>query len=133
MTAYARRLRGEATIPERKLWQRLREMRQLGYHFRRQVPFRSYILDFAEHTSRVVIELDGGQHTLPQNVTRDTERDGLLESEGYLVLRWANNEIINNLDQTMEYLMAVLTERSPTRNASLADARDGFDLPTRGR
>ena len=127
MTAYARRLRREATIPERKLWQRLKDMKKLGYHFRRQVPFRAYILDFAEHTNRVVIELDGGQHTSSQHAARDAERDQMLESEGYLVLRWGNNEITNNLDQTMEYLVAVLKERPPTRTAAR------FDLPTGGR
>ena len=120
-------------MPERKLWQRLREMKKLGYHFRRQVPFRSYILDFAEHTRRVVIELDGGQHTLTRNTAHDAARDRLLADEGYMVLRWANAEITNNLDQTMEYLLAILRERSPTRNTSFAEAHDGFDHPTRGR
>jgi very-short-patch-repair endonuclease len=133
MTKYARRLRGEATIPERKLWLRLREIKKLGYHFRRQVPFRSYILDFAEHTRRIVIELDGGQHTSPQNAARDTQRDRLLESEGYLVLRWPNHDITGNLDRMIEHLMVVLQERSPTRTESFAGAHDRFDLPTRGR
>jgi very-short-patch-repair endonuclease len=132
-TAYARQLRHKATIPERLSWQRLREMKKLGYHFRRQVPFRSYILDFAEHTRRVVIELDGGQHTLPRNFARDTVRDRLLESEGYLVLRYPNYAITRNLDRMSEHLLAILRERSPTRSPSVAVAHERFDLPTRGR
>jgi very-short-patch-repair endonuclease len=127
MLAKARELRGDATGPERKLWHQLRDMKQLGYHFRRQAPFRSYILDFVEHTHRLVIELDGDQHALPENEARDVERDRLLESEGYLVLRWPNSDVTTNLDRTMEYLLHVLKERSPTRIASLSD------LPTRGR
>ena len=127
MTANARRLRREATIPEQKLWYQLRDLKKLGYHFRRQVPFQSYILDFADHTRRVVIELDGDQHALPENEARDMERDRLLEAEGYLVLRWPNTDVTKNLDRTMEYLLQILKERSPTRIASLSD------LPTRGR
>jgi very-short-patch-repair endonuclease len=125
--ANARQLRRDATGPERKLWQQLRDMKQLDYHFRRQAPFRSYILDFVEHTQRVVIELDGDQHALPENETRDMERDRLLETEGYLVLRWPNSDVMTNLDRTMGYLLQILKERSPTRIASLSD------LPTRGR
>ena len=102
-------------------------MSQLGYHFRRQAPFRCYILDFVEHTHRIVIELDGDQHALPENVARDMERDRVLEAEGYLVLRWPNTDITSNLDRTLEYLLEVLKERSPTPIASLSD------LPTRGR
>jgi very-short-patch-repair endonuclease len=127
LIANARHLRRDATIPERKLWRQLREMTELGYHFRRQVPFRSYILDFAEHTYRIVIELDGDQHALPENEARDMERDRLLEAEGYLVLRWPNTDITTNLDRTVEYLLQILKERSPTRIASLSD------LPTSGR
>jgi very-short-patch-repair endonuclease len=56
----ARNLRTHATDAERKLWYKLRELKALGYHFRRQVPFRSYILDFVEHSAKFVIELDGG-------------------------------------------------------------------------
>jgi len=114
-------------MPERILWQRLRALKRFGYHFRRQVPFRYHILDFVEHSYRIAIELDGSQHGLPENAARDVERDRLLQSEGYLVLRWPNSEVLSNLDRSMEYLVHVLRERSPTRIASLSD------LLTRGR
>ena len=125
--ATARQLRRNATVPEQKLWRQLRDMNQLGYHFRRQAPFRSYILDFVEHMHRIAIELDGDQHALPENVARDMERDRLLEIEGYLVLRWPNSDVTNNLDRAMEYLLHILKERPPTRTASRSD------LPTSGR
>jgi very-short-patch-repair endonuclease len=127
VVANARQLRRDATVPEQKLWRQLRDMNQLGYHFRRQAPFRAYILDFVEHTHRIVIELDGDQHASPENMARDMERDRMLESEGYLVLRSPNSDVMNNLDRTIEYLLQILKDRSPTRNAAR------FDLPTRGR
>jgi hypothetical protein len=67
----ARNLRTHTTDAERKLWYKLRELKALGYHFRRQVPFRSYILDFVEHSAKLVIELDGGQHGEDAHRSRD--------------------------------------------------------------
>ena len=123
----ARRLRRDATEAEQKLWWRLRGLRQLGYHFRRQAPFRSYILDFVEHDRRVVIELDGDQHGLPENAKRDAVRDRVLQTQGYLVLRLANRDVLDDIDSVTDHIIRVLEQRPPTRTASRSD------LPTRGR
>ena len=124
----ARRFRDRATDTERLLWFRLRELKALGYHFRRQVPFRGYFLDFAEHRTRVAIEIDGSQHGFADHIAHDTLRDRVLASEGYLVLRFSNGELFKEIDQVVEVIVRELEHRSPpTRQAS------PVDLPTRGR
>jgi len=104
----ARNLRTHATDAERKLWYKLRELKALGYHFRRQVPFRSYILDFVEHSAKLVIELDGGQHGEDAHRSRDEIRDSMLRSEGYRVMRFWNADVLTDADLVTEYLLAEL-------------------------
>jgi very-short-patch-repair endonuclease len=112
----ARRLRLDATKYEKKLWFKLREMnRHLGTKFRRQVPFRGYTLDFAEHGAKLVIELDGSQHGLPEERAHDTVRDGLLTAEGYKVLRFWNYELAENFEAVVNRILYELQQRSPTR------------------
>jgi very-short-patch-repair endonuclease len=107
------------TNAERKLWWKLRELNARGYHFRRQVPFRSYILDFAEHCTRVVIELDGEQHGFGSHRVRDQAREGFLAGEGYRVLRFSNEEVYRHIDAVVEGIVRTIEGRRrapPTRN-----------------
>ena len=60
--ARSRALRTAATLPERHLWTFLRTLRQEGHHFRRQAPFRGYVLDFVCYGLRLVVEVDGAHH-----------------------------------------------------------------------
>jgi len=94
MVARARNLRANATEGERWLWYRLRDLRNFGYHFRRQSPFDRYVLDFVCHDEKIVVELDGEQHLSPENKKRDGIRDRFLRSRGYRTVRipswWAN-------------------------------------------
>ncbi len=83
--ARARTLRQNMTEAERRIWQILRLNRMKGYKFRRQVPFGHYIADFVCHEARLIVEIDGGQHD--RLSPRETERSGLLQSEGYRILR----------------------------------------------
>jgi len=62
--------------------------------FRRQVPLRSYVVDFASHRAKLVIECDGGQ----RNQAMDARRTSLIEAEGYRVLRFWNNDVLGNPD-----------------------------------
>jgi very-short-patch-repair endonuclease len=96
-------------------------------YFRRQAPFRSYILDFVEHDRKIVIELDGGQHAEPENKRKDEIRDRILTREGYLVLRFDNGGVLSDMEGTVDYILRMIEQRPPTRIA----ARSG--LPTRGR
>ena len=89
----ARKLRGNSTDAEKLLWSRLRS-RQLGQKFVRQFPIGPYVADFACRTAHLVIELDGGQH----EQAADAPRTEVIEAHGYRVIRFWNNEVIENLD-----------------------------------
>lgn len=100
--ANARRLRTDATPQERRLWVQLREVnRMLGTHFRRQAPVGRFIADFAEYGRRLVIEVDGGQH----DGARDIERDAWLAGQGFVVLRFWNNEVDGNIEGVMRVVL----------------------------
>lgn len=89
----ARSLRADATLAERLLWAELRRLRKHGLHFRRQVPLGRFTADFACHRAKLVIELDGGQHTQARAVIHDEERTAFINAEGYRVLRFFNQEV----------------------------------------
>ena len=86
------------TDAERKLWQRLRHWPEGKAHFRRQATIGPYFADFACHTNRLVIELDGGQHGHGEQALRDGARDAYFRSNGYRVLRFWNNDVLTNPD-----------------------------------
>lgn len=97
LTSAARRLRGNSTDAERLLWSRIRS-RQLGAKFVRQFPIGPYIADFACRSAHLVIELDGGQHS----ETIDAPRTMVIEAHGYRVIRFWNNEVMENLEGVVE-------------------------------
>jgi len=109
----ARSLRKIMTPQEVKLWVRLRALRVLGHHFRRQSPLSPYIVDFECRRRKLIVEVDGGQHALEQNVKRDTARDEFLEKSGYRVLRFWNNEIDTELNGIVETIVEALNQRPP--------------------
>jgi very-short-patch-repair endonuclease len=86
LRSQARALRKNPTEVERLLWRHLRFWQLDGYKFRRQQPLGSYIVDFACLEKRLVIELDGGQHT--EQADYDSARDAWLRAEGFLILRF---------------------------------------------
>jgi len=98
MVKLARALRKRMTPHEVRLWSRLKTWRAEGFVFRRQVPLGRYIVDFACFTPKLVIELDGGQHSLGAHRARDAVRDAWLESEGFHVLRIWNMDVHKNMD-----------------------------------
>ncbi len=110
----ARAMRATPTRAEQKLWWHLRyRLASPGSHFRRQVHLGRYIVDFANHSLRIVIEIDGGQHA--EQTKRDAKRTKFLESEGYRVLRFWNNEVLANIDGVLEVIQSViLTTPTPT-------------------
>jgi very-short-patch-repair endonuclease len=104
----ARALRKRLTPQEVNLWVKLRELKPLGFHFRRQAPIGPYIVDFVSFKSRIVIEADGGQHGMPEGVRSDQSRDGFLRSQGFQILRFWNSDIDANLDGVMETIFRAL-------------------------
>ena len=114
VNATARALRKRLTPQEVKLWVKLRELKALGFHFRRQAPIGPYIVDFVSLRSRLVIEADGGQHGMPDGAESDNTRDAFLQKQGFRVLRFWNSGIDSNLAGVMESVLSVLSQ-PPTR------------------
>lgn len=106
----ARSLRQNPTDAERKLWQRLRALSGFA-HFRRQATIGPYFADFACHTHRLVIEIDGGQHA---ESASDTIRTAYLEASGYRVLRFWNNDILGNIDGVVDVIVGAVRVAPPT-------------------
>jgi very-short-patch-repair endonuclease len=107
-TNKARHLRINQTDAETKLWFHLRARRLEGFKFRRQVPVDRFIADFICADVNLIIELDGGQHAEQQDY--DAERTKVLNNCGYKVLRYWNNEVLENMDGVLEDIRSVLLE-----------------------
>ena len=104
----ARSLRKRPTIAEARLWRELRQLRRQGYHFRRQAPIASYIVDFACFEQRLVIEVDGIQHDAIAGRRADAARDADLHWRGFNVLRFRNADVRENCAGVMETIIAAL-------------------------
>src|SRR5690606_4838289 len=98
-------LRNNPTDAEKALWKRLQH-EQLGLKFRRQHPIEPYIVDFYCPDKKLIIEVDGGQHNENK---RDDARTAYLESKGYRVIRFWNNEVLQNTDGVLETIMNELS------------------------
>jgi very-short-patch-repair endonuclease len=105
-----RELRNGATDAERLLWQYLCG-KQLGVKFRRQHPFGDCVLDFVSLEAKLVVELDGGQHS--ETTAYDLARTGSLEAAGFRVLRFWNNQVFRETGAVVETIMAALAETHP--------------------
>ena len=97
------------TKAEKALWHLLREAFP-EWHFRKQVPIRHYIADFASHPAKLVIEVDGGQH----NEAVDALRTAAIEAEGYRVIRFWNNDVLGNPDGVWVVIDSALQRHHPT-------------------
>ena len=102
----ARELRKNPTDGERALWRHLRKRQLGGYKFRRQQPIGQYIVDFVSFEGRVVIEVDGGQHS--QQMDYDSKRTAWLEAQGYRVLRFWNNQVLKEIEAVKAIISKVL-------------------------
>jgi very-short-patch-repair endonuclease len=100
-TERARRLRRQSTDAERKLWNRLRSRGIDGHKFVRQEPIGPFVVDFVCRESRLIVEVDGGQHATDQ---RDVVRERWLRDHHYRVLRFWNNDVLANTDGVLEVI-----------------------------
>lgn len=107
----ARELRKNMTEAEQMLWSRLRRKQLLGVQFYRQKPIGSYIVDFYSPAAGLVIELDGSQHYEPEHACRDAERDACLASQGLLVLRFDNLQVLTETEAVMAEILRACGER----------------------
>jgi very-short-patch-repair endonuclease len=113
----ARRLRNEATDAERLLWRHLRHRQIAGYRFRRQIPVAGFIADFASLEAKVVVELDGGQHL--DRADHDKQRDRLIEAQGFLVLRFWDNQVFQDTQAVPDEII-----RAPTMRVTSVPSSD---------
>ena len=106
-TQNARNLRHHQTKAEEILWRHLRDRQLRSCKFRRQVPRGPYIVDFACLEARLVMELDGGHHS--DQTEADTRRSHFLEDNGYRVLRFWNNEVLDNIEGVLAIIENALS------------------------
>ncbi len=96
-------MRADATKAENMLWQALRGGKLEGMKFRRQVPLDGYILDFVCFETKLIVEIDGGQHS---ESTRDSVRDRHFEAQGFRTLRFWNDEVERDCDAVCRHILA---------------------------
>lgn len=125
----ARILRKNMTEAEQLLWRHLRAHRLCGEKFRRQQPIGPYIVDFVHFGARVVIEADGGQHN---GNTDDAVRDAWLQSRGFTVLRFWNDDILLNIDVVLEVILGELATPPLPRPLSLQGRGEIADFHRNG-
>lgn len=104
---YSRNLRKNMTTQEIKLWQKIRKRQFYGFKFLRQYTFDKYIVDFICREKKIIIEIDGGQHNEFQNSEYDKSRTIFLNSLGYTVIRFWNNEIDENIEGVWDRIKEV--------------------------
>ncbi|MEO6351850.1 MAG: endonuclease domain-containing protein [Burkholderiaceae bacterium] len=119
----AKALRTNQTDAEQQLWYHLRAHRFMDLKFKRQKPLGRYIADFVCLELRLIIEIDGGQHA--EQVEYDQRRDAWLRSQGYTVLRFWNNEVMQQLESVLEQIRLTVTlcpNPSPTSGRGKQDS-----------
>ncbi len=136
--SHARHMRNNPTDAELVLWRALSARKVGGVRFNRQVRIKPspYICDLVARTPRLVIEIDGGEHA--ERAETDAVRTRYLESRGYRVIRFWNNEVLGNLEGVVaeiERVLAALPSPSPSRKreGSRRGARSRQSLPSRLR
>jgi very-short-patch-repair endonuclease len=114
----AKVMRSDATEAEHRMWQILRGKRLAGYKFKRQLPVDHFIVDFVCLSRRLIIEVDGGQHS---DSPGDGRRDGYLRAQGFRILRFWNNDMFNNEEGVLTSILNAL--ESPLPNPPPATGR----------
>jgi len=112
----AKRLRKSMTDAEQRLWQALRDRQLGGCKFRRQYPVGPFIADFACVEKKLIVEVDGGQHAI--HVEKDRGRSEYLEMQGYRVLRFWDNQVLQERESVVEAIMLALLEGAPSPRPS---------------
>jgi len=112
LTNKARSLRKNQTDVEQLVWKHLRNRQLYNYKFRRQFPIEPYIADFVCLDLKLIIELDGGQHA--SQIDYDNQRSLFLEQRGFKVIRFWNNDVIENTVGVLEAIYLAILEITKT-------------------
>ena len=100
---FRRKLRKNLTTSERIFWNKIRHS-QSGYKFRRQHSIGPYIVDFYCPKLNIIIEIDGDVHAIEEQIKKDKIREDYLGKLNFKIIRYNNNDIINNIDGVLEDL-----------------------------
>ena len=109
---YARELRKNPTEAESKLWRELQKLRDKGIIFRRHHPIDIFIADFYSHSIKLVIEVDGEIHEDNHSKEKDDGRSAILESYGIKVIRFKNDQILENPNQVLTHITNLISDLS---------------------
>ena len=109
----SRHLRKIMTPAEKELWRMLKDRSLGGYIFRRQHPVREFVVDFFCFEKELAVELDGDIHQQDHVLERDLNRTAELERMGIQVIRFSNEEVLNNLDEVKKKILNTLNSPSP--------------------
>ena len=104
-------LRTALTDAEQRLWNRLRRKQILGVQFYRQKPIGNYIVDFYAHAARLVVEVDGAQHTDLTQTRYDERRSEYLQQQGLRVLRFDDRQVLLETDVVVEEIYRAVDEK----------------------
>jgi len=102
------------TPAEIRFWRTIWPLRHAGHHFRKQVALGPYVVDFACHAARLVIEVDGDTHFTEEALAADQHRDDYLRSRGYRVLRFTNADVMGNGEGVFQVFESALAEAPPS-------------------
>ena len=106
----ARALRNNMTRAEKILWSRIREKKINGHKFRRQQPIFDYIADVYCNELKLIIEVDGEIHSLPEKTNYDSKRDNILKINGYHILRLSNVEVETEINSAINKIISYISE-----------------------
>jgi very-short-patch-repair endonuclease len=118
LTCSGRELRQQGTPAERVLWSKLRNKQLNGVKFRRQQPLGHYIVDFVSFDKKLIIEIDGGQHNEEEILSQDEVRTAWLKSQGFRVIRFWNNEVLENLEGVLLNIQMAIDTQAPSPSYS---------------
>jgi very-short-patch-repair endonuclease len=104
ISPHAARLRRDRTEAEDRFWQAVRNRQLDGFKFRFQHSLWPYVVDFICMEAKLIVELDGGQHS----ETKDARRTAFLEARGFRVLRFWNHDVLENLEGVLAVVSAAL-------------------------
>jgi very-short-patch-repair endonuclease len=120
---YAQAMRKNPTAGEKALWNILRKFRYKGYIFRRQHPVDIFIADFYCHKLKLIIEVDGGVHNSDQAIEYDDGRSGELEKYGLKIIRFTNDEVLNETDKVIFQIQDYINRLTSPSPAGEGDQR----------
>ena len=124
LKTFAKSNRKESTKSEKIIWNLIRN-KKIGARFRRQHQIGDYVIDFVSIEKKLIIEIDGGQHNNEQDVKYDEKRTLYLKNLGFKVIRFWNNDVLNNLDGVYDIISKILQGERPHPNP-LPDKGEGI-------